>query len=447
MLSRLLRSTVLLLLAATPAALKRDRLTSTRSASELWDHMRNYVLQHRRHVGYSVRLQVWSAKVASPHDADKALRQEFAQQALPENMQLVDGSTSAPATHVYMGSSCGALESSKHLWDQLEPGSIVAAPVCSEAEFDEAAHSAVHVANCLAMWGNDKCGASPGKRFSCHDLPWKNLERVGFVQGFVILEKHDTDQKTMMMGSGLFLKHALEAEPPTDKVTKHQYQLLYERYFPSKQAPDANSFVEVGKQALHQQRESARDRMMARYLVKSQAGEGNFLEIGLGCNMQYGPGKSAVLWKKYFPKMHVAFLEYNGECVKRWSSKMQSLNISVYVGNQEEVSTNKYVASKAGDSGYEIVVDDGAHTNTAMRTSFKYLWPVVSEGGFYVIEDLGEPSFSYLDCEPITTINEKQTRTAMARVIEMAKPLVLGERQAKVARIECDLEICLLQKA
>jgi len=328
----------------------------------------------------------------------------------------------------------------------LALGSVVAAPVCSETEFDEA-HAAVHVSNCVAMWGNHKCGFIRGKRFSCRDLPWKGLERVGFVKGFVILEKQDTSQKTKMMGSGLFLKDALESKPPTDKVTHHQYQLLYERYFPSKQSPVGSSFLEVGKKALHGQRTSARNRMMTRYLAESLPGEGNFLEIGLGCNMQYGPGKSAVLWKKYFPKMHVAFLEYNGACVKRWSSTMDSLNISVYVGNQEYASTNEMVASKAGDSGYKIVVDDGAHTNTAMRTSFQYLWPTVSTGGFYVIEDLGEPSFSYLDCEPIHSIDEKQHRTAMARVIELAKPLVLGEQKAEAVRIECDLEICLLQKA
>jgi len=422
---------------------------STRPASALWDHLRGYVLQHRRHVGDSVRLHVWSVEGDSPHDADRSLRQEFAEQALPDKMQLINGSGDAPATHVYMGLSCKALESSKRLWDRVEPGSVVAATVCTEAEFDEA-YGAVHVANCMAMWGNDKCGVGqPGKRFSCDDLdlPWKSLERVGFVKGFVILEKQDTMQKTMMMGSGSFLKDALELKPPTDKVTKHQYQLLYERYFPSKQSPVGSSFLEVGKKALHRQRTSARNRMMARYLTDSQPHAGKFLEIGLGCNMQYGPGKSAVLWKKYFPRMHVAFLEYNGECVKRWSETMDSLNISVYVGNQEDVSTNQFVASKAGDSGYEIVVDDGAHTNTAMCTSFQYLWPAVSPGGFYVIEDLGEPSFSYLDCEPIQTINEKQTRTAMARVMELAKPLVLGEQQAEAVRIECDLEICLLQKA
>lgn len=264
----------------------------------------------------------------------------------------------------------------------------------------------------------------------------------------MILEKRDTAQRTMMMGSGLFLKDALESKPPTDKVTHHQYELLYERYFPSKQAPVGSSFLQVDTKALHRRhRATARNQMIGRYFAKSQAGEGNFLEIGLGCNMNYGPGKSAVLWKKYFPKMRVAFLEYNGECVKRWQSTMDSMNISVYVGDQEQVSTNELVASKAGDSGYEIVVDDGAHTNTAMRTSFQYLWPAVSPGGFYVIEDLGEPSFSYLDCEPIQAINDEQTRTAMARVIELAKPLVLGEQQAEAVRIECDLEICLLQKA
>jgi hypothetical protein len=37
------------------------------------------------------------------------------------------------------------------------------------------------------------------------------------------------------------------------------------------------------------------------------------LEIGLGCDMQYGPGASATLWRSYFPEADLWFAEYNGE--------------------------------------------------------------------------------------------------------------------------------------
>jgi len=42
------------------------------------------------------------------------------------------------------------------------------------------------------------------------------------------------------------------------------------------------------------------------------------LEIGLGCNMNYGPGASYELWRSYFNEnVDIYFIEYNCNCAKR----------------------------------------------------------------------------------------------------------------------------------
>lgn len=41
------------------------------------------------------------------------------------------------------------------------------------------------------------------------------------------------------------------------------------------------------------------------------------LEIGLGCDMNYGPGASVAVWKKLFPRAELWEAEYNGDCVKK----------------------------------------------------------------------------------------------------------------------------------
>lgn len=56
----------------------------------------------------------------------------------------------------------------------------------------------------------------------------------------------------------------------TDKVTTHQYWFMYDKHFP----------------AIRERR------------VK-------MLEIGLGCDMSYGPGKSYYTWLEYFPDVEL----------------------------------------------------------------------------------------------------------------------------------------------
>ena len=45
--------------------------------------------------------------------------------------------------------------------------------------------------------------------------------------------------------------------------------------------------------------------------------------------------------------------------------------------------------------GYQVsvIVDDGGHRNYMILNAFWSLWPIVSPGGLYFIEDLGSPAY------------------------------------------------------
>ena len=140
----------------------------------------------------------------------------------------------------------------------------------------------------------------------------------------------------------------------TDKVTTHNYEKIYEMWI----APWRHEAV-------------------------------NFLEIGLGCDMHYGPGKSLGLWEEYFTHRdaRVSFLEVDGDCVKNHSIKLR--NGTIFVGSQEDESVLRNIAAEGhAFGGYDVIVDDGGHTMKQQLASLQVLWPAVSSGGLYVIEDL-----------------------------------------------------------
>ena len=58
----------------------------------------------------------------------------------------------------------------------------------------------------------------------------------------------------------------------------------------------------------------------------------NLLEIGLGCGMPFGVGKSLSLWKDYIPNVKLTYIEYDGECAEKFRNKVNNL----YIGGQSD---------------------------------------------------------------------------------------------------------------
>lgn len=105
------------------------------------------------------------------------------------------------------------------------------------------------------------------------------------------------------------------------------------------------------------------------------------IEIGLGCDMHYGPGKSLNLWREYLPNSEIHILEYNEKCARKFENLVDKL----YTGDQSDMQLLKKIASA---SKYDLIVDDGGHTRKQQVNSLIGLWPSLKPNGVYVIEDI-----------------------------------------------------------
>ena len=141
----------------------------------------------------------------------------------------------------------------------------------------------------------------------------------------------------------------------TDKVTVHNYDAMYTKYF-----------------------EGLRLRRTVRKI----------LEIGLGCTMAYGPGASAKLWRKYLPRAQVWEADFDAACVSHHSAALDSLGVHILVGDQSNTAhLHQWINSSGGN--FDIIVDDGGHTNMQQYNAFVTLFVhALNPGGIYFLEDL-----------------------------------------------------------
>lgn len=107
----------------------------------------------------------------------------------------------------------------------------------------------------------------------------------------------------------------------TDKISTHNYQSLYGRYLGPRRFDNLN-----------------------------------FLEIGLGCTMGYGPGKSLLAWREFLPKASISILEYDGECAEKFRNKVENL----FIGDQSSFQVLDNLGKSAGP--FDFIIDDGGHS-------------------------------------------------------------------------------------
>eukprot|EP00276_Gloeochaete_wittrockiana_P003365 CAMPEP_0184649758 /NCGR_PEP_ID=MMETSP0308-20130426/7174_1 /TAXON_ID=38269 /ORGANISM="Gloeochaete witrockiana, Strain SAG 46.84" /LENGTH=327 /DNA_ID=CAMNT_0027082733 /DNA_START=99 /DNA_END=1082 /DNA_ORIENTATION=- len=110
------------------------------------------------------------------------------------------------------------------------------------------------------------------------------------------------------------------------------------------------------------------------------------LEIGLGCDMPYGPGKSIPIWREYFPEATIYVLEYMKPCALKWWEEHPELRIEkVFTGSQSDPEFVRSVLSQTGK--LDIVIDDGGHRMEHQRVSMQLIFPTMNSGGVYFCED------------------------------------------------------------
>ncbi len=104
------------------------------------------------------------------------------------------------------------------------------------------------------------------------------------------------------------------------------------------------------------------------------------LEIGVGgYNHPTQGGNSLRMWKKYFPFGKIFAIDIFDK------SQLEEGRIKIFCGSQVDHPFLDDVIKKTGS--LDIIIDDGSHINEHVIETFKKLFPVLNDGGIYVIED------------------------------------------------------------
>lgn len=101
----------------------------------------------------------------------------------------------------------------------------------------------------------------------------------------------------------------------------------------------------------------------------------NFLEIGVY------KGGSLGLWRDFFgTNAKLTFLDIDPAC-----KQLEIPGTHIEIGDQSDREFLKRIAKERGP--FNLIVDDGGHKMDQQTISFETLWPALSDGGLYVIED------------------------------------------------------------
>ncbi len=104
------------------------------------------------------------------------------------------------------------------------------------------------------------------------------------------------------------------------------------------------------------------------------------LEIGIGgyAKSRMG-GNSLRMWKSYFPNGIITGIDIYDK------TDLAENRIRIYTGNQADADFLNRVSDAEGP--FDIIIDDGSHMQSHVIKSFVTLFPLMSSGGIYVIED------------------------------------------------------------
>lgn len=100
------------------------------------------------------------------------------------------------------------------------------------------------------------------------------------------------------------------------------------------------------------------------------------LEIGVS------NGGSLAMWRRFFGSEAVIYgIDIDPDCLRH-----DGVNGNVRIGSQDDP---EFLASVVGEmGGVDIVLDDGSHMMQHIRSTLEVLFPKLSVGGLYFIEDL-----------------------------------------------------------
>jgi hypothetical protein len=94
-------------------------------------------------------------------------------------------------------------------------------------------------------------------------------------------------------------------------------------------------------------------------------------------------GESLKIWRDVFPNAtNIVGVDINPQC-KSYENTEKS--IFVEIGDATKPDFIKFLNNKYGN--FDIIIDDGSHTNKDVILSFESLFPSVNDDGIYLVED------------------------------------------------------------
>lgn len=111
------------------------------------------------------------------------------------------------------------------------------------------------------------------------------------------------------------------------------------------------------------------------YLEQYRNEKFNLLEIGV-CD-----GASVKMWKDYFPKANIVALDIDSRC-----KEFEEDRINIHIGDQTDIKFLNNIIKEYNH--FEIILDDGGHSWRQQIISFETLFPQLTPGGMYFIEDM-----------------------------------------------------------
>lgn len=106
------------------------------------------------------------------------------------------------------------------------------------------------------------------------------------------------------------------------------------------------------------------------------------LEIGVG------GGEGVRMWLEYFENSRVFGVDIAHD-TNPWDTVGSKAHSRYSFANGDQTDPefwSRFIRLLGGD--WDIIIDDGLHSNIAVIATFNALWPHVKPGGFYAVEDL-----------------------------------------------------------
>jgi hypothetical protein len=107
------------------------------------------------------------------------------------------------------------------------------------------------------------------------------------------------------------------------------------------------------------------------------------LEIGL-----YNGG-SMRMFREYLPNATLHGIDIDPRCFA-YQDEIPGTQVRL-LDQGDPAALNAFIDELGGE--YDLILDDGGHTMQQQITSFETLWPHVTPGGAYIIEDIGTSYF------------------------------------------------------